>query len=127
MIAGDMVAAVGTIIVEPPDGHMATYIAQLRRLAALEPRWLIPAHGGIVERPVDHLEHYVAHRLGREARVVSALAEGEATLSVVTARSYRDVPKALHPLAERSCLAHLIKLEEEGRAGRDGGIWRPSL
>ena len=36
LIAGDMGAAIGTIIIEPPDGHMATYIAQLQRLSALE-------------------------------------------------------------------------------------------
>ena len=123
MIGGDMVAAIGTIIVEPPDGHMATYIGQLRRLAALEPRWLVPAHGEAIEAPVAHSEHYIRHRLGREARVRAALSEGAAPLSEVTARSYRDVPAALHPLAERSCLAHLIKLEEEELAYKQGEWW----
>ncbi|MGB0589346.1 MAG: MBL fold metallo-hydrolase [Myxococcota bacterium] len=123
MIAGDMVAAVGTIIVEPPDGHMATYIAQLDRLAALEPAWLVPAHGGVIDAPVDHLRHYISHRLGRETRVVTALQEGPADLSTMTVRSYPDVPTYLHPLAERSCLAHLIKLEEESRARCSDGVW----
>ncbi|MDP6947311.1 MAG: MBL fold metallo-hydrolase, partial [Myxococcota bacterium] len=56
LIGGDMVAAVGTIIIEPPDGHMATYITQLQRLASLEPEWLVPAHGQVIEAPVAHLQ-----------------------------------------------------------------------
>ena len=123
MIGGDMVAAIGTIIVEPPDGHMATYITQLERLASLAPAWLVPAHGAIITEPVAHLQHYISHRLGRETRVVEALEQGPGELSDVTVRSYPDVPTYLHPLAERSCLAHLIKLEEEGRAVCADGAW----
>ena len=116
LIGGDMVAALGTIIVHPPDGHMATYMAQLERLAELNPDWLVPAHGMIIEAPVEHLRAYVAHRMEREGHVLRALELGEATLEVVTRRSYPELPSRLMPLAQRSCLAHLIKLEEEGRA-----------
>ncbi|MGM0576360.1 MAG: MBL fold metallo-hydrolase [Myxococcota bacterium] len=124
MVAGDMVAAEGTVVVEPPDGHMATYVAQLRRLAALGPRWLVPAHGDVIDDPVAVLEGYVAHRLMREGRVLDALAEGPADLRTLTGRSYPELAAALLPLAERSCLAHLVKLEEEGRAGRRDDRWR---
>ena len=34
--------------------------------------------------------------------------------------AYDDTPEQIWPLAERSCLAHLIKLAEDGRARRDG-------
>ena len=36
---------------------------------------------------------------------------------------YRDVPDVMHPLAKRSLLAHLLKLEEDGEAARDGERW----
>ncbi len=123
LIAGDMVAAIGTIIIVPPDGHMATYVAQLERLAELDPAWLVPAHGQVIDTPVAHLRGYVRHRLAREAQVVQALAQGPAELSTITARSYPDVPASLHPLAEYSCLAHLQKLEEEGLAQYVQGVW----
>lgn len=116
MVAGDMVAATGTIIVVPPDGHMATYITQLRRLADLRPRWLVPAHGDVIDDPVAHLEHYIAHRLEREALVVAALDAGPADLAELTRRSYPELPAMLLPLAQRSCEAHLIKLVEDERA-----------
>jgi hypothetical protein len=41
---------------------------------------------------------------------------------------YDDVDPRLHPVAKSSLLAHLIKLEEDGRAERDssdpGATWR---
>ena len=100
-----------------------THASDHERLAALAPAWLVPAHGAVIDEPVAHLEHYVAHRLGREARVVAALAQGPGALPAVTVLSYPDVPTVLHPLAERSCLAHLIKLEEEDRARELDGVW----
>jgi len=118
LVAGDMIAAVGTVVIAPPDGHMATYIRQLERLAALRPERLVPAHGAVVEDPVARLEFYVRHRLEREGRVVDALDDDPIELMALTARSYPDVPRALHGLASASALAHLIKLEEEGRARR---------
>lgn len=116
MVAGDMVAGIGTILVETPDGHMATYIAQLERLAALEPARLVPAHGPVLDDGAGKLRQTAQHRRMREAMVVAALAAGGADLAELTRRSYPELPKPTLPLAERSCLAHLLKLCEEGRA-----------
>jgi endoribonuclease LACTB2 len=125
LVGGDMVAAVGTILVEPPDGHMATYIQQLIRLRALALTRLVPAHGEVITQPVEHLTHYIEHRLKREAKVLGNLGTDAQKLEAITSASYSDVPKSLHRLAQGSTLAHLIKLEEEGRATRSQeGLWR---
>jgi ribonuclease/clavin/mitogillin len=123
LIAGDMIAAIGTIIIEPPDGHMTTYVEQLERLAELEPARLVPAHGHVVEDPVARIRFYIAHRLERESKVRLALSEGPAGLPELTRRSYPDLDPVLLPLAERSCLAHLIRLEEEHEARNEGEVW----
>ncbi len=126
MIAGDMVASVGTILVEPVDGDMLLYLGSLRRLASLAPRVLLPAHGDPIEDAIGKLEGYVAHRLWRESKVVAALegARSPAPLSALVERVYDDVSPAIWPLAERSLEAHLIKLETEGGAARDAaGRW----
>jgi endoribonuclease LACTB2 len=120
IVAGDMVASVGTIIVEPGDGgDMTLYLASLAQLRAQvdagTPR-LLPAHGPPIVDGAARLDFYVAHRLAREARVVAALDAAPATLLALVAPSYPDVPEALYGLAARSLLAHLIKLEREGRA-----------
>jgi hypothetical protein len=48
------------------------------------------------------------------------------TLSEVTARAYADVPPAVWPVAERSGLAVLLKLQAQGRAAERDGVWRLS-
>ncbi|MEL6183837.1 MAG: MBL fold metallo-hydrolase [Myxococcota bacterium] len=123
MIVGDMVAAVGTIIVDPDEGHMTTYLEQLRRLAAHPDGVLFPAHGPPIAAGRAKLEHYIAHRLAREAKVRAALEAhtGPATPQDLLPAAYADTPPAVWPLAERACLAHLDKLVEDGVAGRSGG------
>ena len=44
----------------------------------------------------------------------------EALLPIV----YDDVPAALHPMARRSLLAHLLKLEADARVAQEAGCWR---
>lgn len=123
LIAGDMVASIGTILIDPSEGDMAAYLASLERMRDLSPRALLPAHGAPIADPALRIEEYVRHRLWRERRVADALAEGPATTAALTARAYADTPIALHGLAERSLIAHLVKLERDGRARRDGARW----
>lgn len=123
MIVGDMVAAVGSIIIDPPDGDMARYIRELERLAAADPRILFAAHGPPIVGGTAKLRYYVQHRLQREAKVMKALqarrepSRPEDLLGV----AYDDTPPMLYPLAARACLAHLLKLVDDGRAVADGG------
>jgi ribonuclease/clavin/mitogillin len=128
MIAGDMVAGEGTILVEPTDGDMAEYLASLARMGELEPSMLLPAHGMPIRDPQRVLDHYVAHRLAREAKILAALSAHGAPASPaeLLPRAYDDAPRAAWPLAALSIEAHLIKLEREGRARRVGGRWSPT-
>ena len=127
IVAGDMVASVGTIIVEPDDGgDMAVYLDSLRRLRRLVDagkRWLLPAHGPAIAEAAGKLDFYVQHRLEREGRVLSALSATPQTVLELVPPAYPDVPPAIYPLAARSLLAHLIKLERDGKARRDGERW----
>jgi endoribonuclease LACTB2 len=117
MIVGDMVAAVGTIIVDPDEGDMSRYIAELGRLLRLGPRCVFPAHGPPIGNGPAKLRQYIKHRLTREKMVLAALTErGPAKAAELLDLAYADTPSSLYPLAERSCLAHLIKLVGDGRA-----------
>ncbi|MBK8253925.1 MAG: MBL fold metallo-hydrolase [Polyangiaceae bacterium] len=128
IVAGDMVASSGTIVVEPRDGDMAEYLAQLDRLANLKARVAIPAHGDPIAEPTALFRHYIAHRLGREAKVVSGLGvhTAGASLDELLPDVYADTPPFLWPLAKLSLEAHLIKLERDGRARRTDRGWAPS-
>lgn len=124
VVAGDMVAGTGTILIDPPEGKMSLYLRSLERLAGLGAALLYPAHGPPIGDPAGLAREYVAHRLMREAKVLRAVEAGAGPLEDLVPRAYDDTPPFLYPLAARSLLAHLHKLEEEGRVAREGEAWR---
>lgn len=119
LITGDMVAGVGSIIVNPPEGDMADYVASLERLRELPVRALYPAHGPAIPDGPAKLDEYLAHRAAREALVVGALEQGPGTALELVPRVYSDVSEDVYPLAARSMTAILLKLQKEGRAAVD--------
>ena len=120
--AGDMVAGEGTILVDPEDdGDMSLYLASLRRLGELGAKALVPAHGPVLHDPRAVVEHYVRHRLAREAKVLAAIDGGVEAPPELLERVYDDTPRAIWPLAARSLEAHLRKLEADGVIEREAG------
>jgi ribonuclease/clavin/mitogillin len=120
-VVGDMVAGVGTIVIDPPEGNMRDYLAQLARLRDWPITTLYPAHGGALPDGPGKLQEYITHRAAREARILEALPGSGATLEQVVETAYADTPAFLHPVAERSALATLEKLGEEGRVRVEQG------
>jgi hypothetical protein len=95
-------------------------------MKTLAPSALLPAHGPIITDAAARLDMYIHHRLWREDQVMSALRHlGAATAAQLVPVAYADVPPVVYPLAERSLLAHLVKLAEDGRAVSEGETWRP--
>jgi glyoxylase-like metal-dependent hydrolase (beta-lactamase superfamily II) len=124
LVVGDMVASVGTILIAPGDGDMAVYLAQLERLAALGARVALPAHGEPIDEPTALFRHYVTHRLGRERKVLEAVAAGGpegATAEELVVVAYDDVPPTTWPVALLSLQSHLAKLVAEGRVRTSAG------
>jgi glyoxylase-like metal-dependent hydrolase (beta-lactamase superfamily II) len=129
LFTGDHVMQGSTVVINPPDGDMTAYLRSLDALLQRDLDWLAPGHGFLVARPHDVIRHLIAHRLGREAKVVQALqALAPAPIDTLLPRVYADVPASLHPMARRSLLAHLLKLRDDGRAACDGEVlespWR---
>ena len=122
-IAGDMVAGLGTILIDPSEGDMALYLASLECLLVRPQTTLLPAHGPAISDGHGKLREYLAHRKMREARVLGSLSAEAASVAALVASAYSDTPQALWPLAERSLLAHLAKLLREGRAQMVGDRW----
>ncbi|MEW5853912.1 MAG: MBL fold metallo-hydrolase [Myxococcota bacterium] len=120
LIAGDMVAGVGTILVDPDEGSMSQYMASLRRLLALHPRTLLPAHGHALPDGVAHLNEYIHHRNARAEAVLERLHAGDETPTQMVPHIYVGVPVFMYPLAARSVMSILLQHVEEGRARRVG-------
>jgi len=123
-VVGDLVAGIGTILVDPDEGSMADYLAALARVRALDCSALLPAHGGVIGGAREKLTEYIEHRLWREGRIVEAMVAGPAHLEVLLPLVYSDVAPGVLPIARMSLRAHLAKLLSEGRVRvDDGGSW----
>ena len=85
---------------------------------------LAPGHGEIIDDPNSVIDWIIDHRLEREGKVLAAL-RGNPGLSTraLVPHVYKDVDPQLYGWAERSLLAHLIKLEEDGTAICRDGRW----
>jgi ribonuclease/clavin/mitogillin len=114
LLAGDMVAGLGMIVVDPPEGDMDDYLASLAKMIALGPHTLFPGHGPAVLDAVAKLREYIDHRLWREERILAAAEAGQSATEMLPA-VYDDVPAMAYPLAERQILAHLERLRRAGR------------
>jgi glyoxylase-like metal-dependent hydrolase (beta-lactamase superfamily II) len=124
LFTGDHVLGTVSPVILPPDGCMSEYLDSLARLQRLELAAILPGHGPVLHDPAGVLAGLVAHRLGREAKVRRALEAAAGELDELVPRVYDDVDPALHGFARYSLLAHLLKLERDGHARRDGGRWR---
>ncbi|MGE3773910.1 MAG: MBL fold metallo-hydrolase [Gammaproteobacteria bacterium] len=122
-IVGDMLSTVSTIVIDPPEGHMATYLASLERLLTVPMTTLYPAHGPSHRDGHALIRQYLEHRRARERKIVEALSDTPRTLAALLPAAYGDVAPAVHGAALRSLLAGLQKLEEEGRAAQRDGEW----
>lgn len=122
LFAGDLVSTLSTIVIDPPEGHMATYWASLERAAALAPTLVYPAHGppaiggGVLKKTL-------AHRREREAKLIDALRRGLSSEDDLLADVYADIDVRLLPIAARSLRAGLEKLAEDGVAVEREGQW----
>jgi ribonuclease/clavin/mitogillin len=124
-VVGDMVASVGTILIDPVEGDVGRYLRELERLAGLDLAMALPAHGAPIVEPSALFHHYVAHRRAREAKILAAVTKlGSGDLTALLPIAYDDVAEAVWPLARLSLEAHLLELERQGRVAREGQGWR---
>ncbi|HEY8537987.1 MAG TPA: MBL fold metallo-hydrolase [Steroidobacteraceae bacterium] len=126
LFTGDHLMQGSTVVIAPPDGNMKAYLASLERLQREPVTRLAPGHGLTIEDAQEEIARIIAHRLKREAKVIEKLtAHGPLLLDELVKLVYDDVDPRLHPLARASLLAHLEKLQEEGRAASPvTGVWK---
>jgi glyoxylase-like metal-dependent hydrolase (beta-lactamase superfamily II) len=115
VFAGDHIMNGSTVVIVPPGGNMAHYIASLRRLLDYDVKVVAPGHGDLIPDCRGEVEKLVRHRLLREAKVVGALSDQAQSLDDLVVTVYDDVDPMMHEWAKLSLLAHLIKLEDERR------------
>jgi len=123
-IVGDMLSTVSSILIDPPEGHMRTYLNSLRRLLEIPMTTLYPAHGPAHRDGHALIKEYLGHRRHREQQTLDALTAEPHTVESLVREIYTDMPEDVWPLAARSLLAELIKLREDGRCEETTAGWR---
>ena len=116
LFSGDHILNGSTTVVDPPDGDMTAYLDSLDLLAAAcaEHRigFIMPAHGYVLGEAGQAVAQLKAHRLRREAKIVRVMqAQPGGTLDDWVALAYDDVPARMWPVAKRSLLAHVQRIE----------------
>lgn len=114
VICGDLLSALSTMVIDPPDGDMDAYLASLGVLEALAPTLLLPAHGPPIVAAVETLRKTRQHRLDREEMIVSAWDDGVVATDDLVRRVYPDLDPRIAPVAARQVEAHLIRLRRDG-------------
>lgn len=115
LFCGDHVMGWSTTVIAPPDGNMSAYMRSLDAVIAAGFSALWPTHGAPVTDVAPFLAAYRAHRLEREAQILTRVRAGDRTIAEIVPALYAAVDQRLWPAASLSVLAHLIKLVDEGR------------
>ncbi len=123
LFSADHVMGWSSSVVSPPGGDMADYFTSLRRLLARDDRLYLPGHGPMLQDPVPFVREMLAHRMARERSIAEVLGPAPIGTRAVVDRLYSQVHPVLLRAAERNVVAHLQKLEREGRAARSGDEW----
>lgn len=120
LFVGDLLLGKGdTTWVGEYEGCVADYLASLRRVRALAPSVLYPAHGPAIEDVPAALDRYEGHRLERIAQVERALEERpDATADELVRAVYGEQLPALVRTAATMSLQSLL---DHVRAASGGG------
>jgi len=115
MIAGDMVAGIGTILLHPDEGDLGDYLASLQHMKRLRPTALLPSHGPVLDDPESLLSMYVAHRHMRSDQTHSCLRTlGAMTPAELAPHVYGDLDPRFLGFAVLQLRTHLRWLTEHG-------------
>lgn len=118
-IVSDLIQGVGTVVIAPPEGHMARYFATLRRVIEHDPAVILPSHG-MALGTTHYLRQALAHREQRERQVLTLHRAGHGEDAMLEA-IYKMVDPRLLPLARVNIRSHLQKLREEGQLDQESG------
>ncbi len=124
LVAGDMVAGIGTILIPPSEGDMDQYLQQLQRLIDLKPHLIFPSHGPVIPLPEKKLKYYLQHRAARHQRVLDAVAAGNNKLAQISIVAYQDSPDAHPLLAQDQTLSHLLSHQRDGKVVEEDHNWK---
>ena len=122
LFSGDHILNGSTTVVNPPDGNMNTYLDSLDILNGAcdehQIEFILPAHGYAIGQAKTAIAQLKAHRLKREAKIMAVMqAMPDGSLDDWVRLAYDDVDERIWPVAKRSLLAHVERIQTMSEAG----------
>ena len=105
-------------------GDMRDYFSSLNLLLERDDDAYLPGHGPLLREPRALVREMLTHRMLREQAIAKKLTGGAFDTYTIMDALYSQLNPRLRKAAERNVLAHLLKMEAEGKAIRDGELWR---
>lgn len=124
LFSADHVMSWSTSIVSPPGGDMRDYFNSLKMLLDRDDDLFLSGHGPMLTEPRALVQEMLTHRMIREQAIADKLRDGPADPHAIMNALYSQINPRLRRAAERNVLAHLMKLEADGKAMREGELWR---
>ena len=100
------------------DGGLNNISKSLDRLKTYDATLLCPGHGPPVRDVARKLQELIDHRRERESQILTAVGQGRGRLEAMLADIYPELDRRLLGMARAQLLAHLHKLQSEGRIAR---------
>jgi glyoxylase-like metal-dependent hydrolase (beta-lactamase superfamily II) len=127
LFSGDHVMSWSSSIVSPPDGNMVAYYKSLELLLARDEVFYLPGHGPVLPEPRGLVQELLEHRQKRESSILDALTVKDWSVAELAEHLYAKTDFRLKMAAQRNVLAHLLKLEHEGRVVQKGDHGSPEF
>uniref|UniRef100_A0A1B0GMW1 Uncharacterized protein n=1 Tax=Phlebotomus papatasi TaxID=29031 RepID=A0A1B0GMW1_PHLPP len=112
LFSGDCILGDSTAVFE----DLFDYMKSLERILQLEPSVIYPAHGSIIENPIERIKYYIIHRNKREEAIYELLKTKKehlfSDLDIVKI-IYKETPTEMWPAAAYNVNHHLKKLAKE--------------
>jgi glyoxylase-like metal-dependent hydrolase (beta-lactamase superfamily II) len=124
LFSADHVMSWNSSVVSPPGGDMKAYFASLKRVLERTDEVFLPGHGPPLPDPRRLTRALLVHRMERERSILARLLQGPSNVLALREALYTQTHPRLQKAAERNVLAHLLKLEAEGKTAREGEVWR---
>lgn len=123
VFSADHVMSWSSSIVSPPDGNMASYCESLSLMLLRNDRLYLPGHGPPLPDPAPYVADLLNRRMEREQAIYNALRSAPSNTWDLMDQIYSKTDPWLRRAAERNVLAHLEKLQSEGRVDLVDGAW----
>jgi glyoxylase-like metal-dependent hydrolase (beta-lactamase superfamily II) len=125
LFGGDLLIEGSTVVVPGTrGGDLIAYLDSLARVAALAPLQVLPAHGPVIDDPIDMIERYKAHRASREREILAAISGGADSVEAIVSTVYPNIDGPLRLVAVETAHAHLNKLRAERQVEEHHGRLR---